>query len=67
VARETSTLERVRRHAEKLKALTAQAERERALLYAAIRDARREGASLELIATVAGYTRQRVDQILRKR
>jgi hypothetical protein len=60
-------LDRVAAAAEKIKRLEPRLVDARRELHQAIIDAHAEGASVTVISKVAGLSRQRVDQIVRKK
>jgi len=60
-------LDRVARAAEKIARLEPRLQSARRELHEAILDAHGQGTSIVVIAKVAGLSRQRVDQIVKKR
>lgn len=60
-------LNRVAKAAEKIGRLEPRLAEARRELHAAIREAHADGASVQVIARVAGLSRQRIDQIVSRR
>jgi uncharacterized protein (UPF0335 family) len=61
-----ATMNRIARAAEQIERLEPRLTEARQELHQAIRDARAEGADLATIARVAGLSRERVRQIVKK-
>ena len=61
-----TTMNRIARAAEKIERLEPRLTEARQELHDAIREAREEGADMATIARVAGLSRERVRQIVRK-
>jgi hypothetical protein len=61
-----ATMNRIARSAEQIERLEPRLTEARQELHQAIRDARAEGADLATIARVAGLSRERVRQIVKK-
>jgi DNA-binding phage protein len=61
-----ATMNRIAKAAEKIERLEPRLDEARRELHQAIRDARAEGADMATIARVAGLSRERIRQIVRK-
>jgi len=59
------TMNRIAAAAEKVERLEPRLDAARAELHAAIRDAHAEGASMAAIARVAGFSRERIRQLVK--